>query len=87
MTQGPRPVLWQLQISHYNEKARWALDYKCVPHVRRSLLPGIHALVAHRLTGGETDKTPLLTLDGRSIGSNPSSAATTSRATRSPSRT
>src|SRR5437899_3892765 len=68
MTQGPRPVLWQLQISHYNEKARWALDYKRVPHVRRSLLPGIHALVAHRLTGGETDKTPVLTLDGRSIG-------------------
>ena len=26
------PVLWQLEISHYNEKARWALDYKGVAH-------------------------------------------------------
>ena len=37
------PVLWQLQISHYVEKVRWALDYKRVPHVRRTLLPGLHA--------------------------------------------
>ena len=22
------PVLWHLEVSHYNEKARWALDYK-----------------------------------------------------------
>jgi hypothetical protein len=22
------PVLWHLDISHYNEKVRWALDYK-----------------------------------------------------------
>ena len=35
---GPRrlPVLWQLQVSHYVEKVRWALDYKRVPHIRRS---------------------------------------------------
>jgi glutathione S-transferase len=61
------PVLWQLQISHYNEKVRWALDYKRIPHLRRSLLPGVHALVARRLTG-DCDTTPVLTLDGRSIG-------------------
>jgi hypothetical protein len=24
------PVLWQLQVSHYVEKVRWALDYKRV---------------------------------------------------------
>jgi glutathione S-transferase len=36
------PVLWQLQVSHYVEKVRWALDYKHVPHIRRSLLPGVH---------------------------------------------
>jgi glutathione S-transferase len=58
-------VLWQLQISHYNEKVRWALDYKGVAHRRRSLLPGVHVLVARRLTGAPT--TPVLTLDGRSI--------------------
>jgi glutathione S-transferase len=61
------PVLWQLQVSHYNEKVRWALDYKRIPHLRRSLLPGIHAIKAKRLTG-DCETTPVLTLDGRSIG-------------------
>ncbi len=61
------PVLWQLQISHYNEKVRWALDHKRIPHVRRSLLPGVHAITAKRLTG-DIDTTPVLTLDGRAIG-------------------
>ncbi|HTP17963.1 MAG TPA: glutathione S-transferase [Steroidobacteraceae bacterium] len=61
------PVLWQLQLSHYNEKVRWALDYKRVPHIRRSLLPGPHIRKAQQLTG-DTSTTPVLTLDGRSIG-------------------
>ena len=61
------PVLWQLQISHYVEKVRWALDYKRIPHIRRSLLPGLHILEAKRLTG-DTSTTPVLTIDGRSIG-------------------
>jgi glutathione S-transferase len=61
------PVLWQLQLSHYVEKARWALDYKRVPHVRRSLLPGLHLLKAKRLTG-DISTTPVLTIDGWSIG-------------------
>jgi glutathione S-transferase len=61
------PVLWQLQISHYVEKVRWALDYKRVPHVRRTLLPGLHLTKAKRLTG-DTSTTPVLTIDGRSIG-------------------
>jgi len=60
------PVLWHLQLSHYNEKVRWALDYKRVAHVRRSLLPAVHSVVARRLTG--TPTTPVLTLDGESIG-------------------
>jgi glutathione S-transferase len=61
------PILWQLQISHYNEKVRWALDHKRIHHVRRSLLPGLHAVKAKRLTG-DIDTTPVLTLEGRSIG-------------------
>jgi glutathione S-transferase len=61
------PVLWQLQISHYVEKVRWALDYKRVPHVRRTLLPGLHLFTARRLTG-DVSTTPVLTIDGRSIG-------------------
>ena len=61
------PVLWQLQISHYVEKVRWALDYKRVPHIRRSLLPGLHAVKSKRLTG-DISTAPVLTLDGLSIG-------------------
>ena len=44
------PVLWHLKVSHYNEKARWALDYKRVPHVRRALMPGLHRRKARRLS-------------------------------------
>lgn len=65
--ESEQPVLWQLQLSHYNEKVRWALDYKRVPHIRRALLPGLHSLKAKRLTG-DTSTTPVLTLEGRSIG-------------------
>jgi len=61
------PVLWQLQVSHYVEKVRWALDYKRVPHIRRSLLPGVHIREAKRLTG-DTSTVPVLTIDESSIG-------------------
>ena len=60
------PVLWHLKVSHYNEKARWALDYKRVPHVRRAVLPGRHAAVARRLSGGQTF--PVLVLGEEAIG-------------------
>jgi glutathione S-transferase len=60
------PVLWHLKVSHYNEKARWALDYKSVPHVRRAITPGRHPAVAQKLTGGRTF--PVLVLDGEAIG-------------------
>ena len=43
--------LFQFQSSHFNEKARWALDLKQVPHVRTSLLPGPHVLTVKKLTG------------------------------------
>ena len=56
------PVLWQLELSHYNEKVRWALDYKRIPHIRRSLLPGLHIIEARRLTG-DMSTTPVLTLE------------------------
>jgi glutathione S-transferase len=62
------PVLWQLELSQYNEKVRWALDLKRIPHLRRSLLPGVHVAVTGRLTGGAVSTTPVLTLDGESIG-------------------
>jgi glutathione S-transferase len=43
--------LLQFPYSHYNEKARWALDLKRVPHTRTSYLPGPHMLSIRRLTG------------------------------------
>src|SRR5437763_482235 len=60
------PVLWHLKVSHYNEKARWALDYKRVAHVRRAALPGRHHKTARELTGGATF--PVLVLDDQAIG-------------------
>ncbi len=50
--------LLQFRHSPYNEKARWALDLKRVPHLRRSLLPGPHMGVVKRITGGTA--TPVL---------------------------
>src|SRR5215213_6621475 len=60
------PVLWHLKVSHYNEKVRWALDYKGVPHVRRAVLPGRHQALAKKLSG--TPTLPVLILDGQAIG-------------------
>lgn len=54
--------LLQFRHSPYNEKARWALDLKHVPHVRRSLLPGPHMGVIKPLTG--RTGTPVLRHDG-----------------------
>jgi glutathione S-transferase len=62
-----RPILIQLDISHYSEKIRWALDRKQVPHVRRSPLPGTHIPIAFALTGGESVTLPLLRMAGRTI--------------------
>jgi glutathione S-transferase len=62
-----KPTLIQLDISHYSEKARWALDYKRVPHVRRSPLPGSHIPISLALTRGESITLPLLQMDGRTI--------------------
>jgi glutathione S-transferase len=67
-TDGSKPILWQIQISHYSEKARWALDYKGVDHVRRSPLPGMHIAIALWLTGGAHPTFPVLEIDGRRIG-------------------
>jgi glutathione S-transferase len=63
---GGAPVLWHLKVSPYNEKARWALDYKRVPHERKAAEPGRHRAIALRLTGAGTF--PVLLLDGEAIG-------------------
>jgi glutathione S-transferase len=63
-----KPTLWQIDISHYAEKARWALEYKGVDHVRRSPLPGSHIPIALFLTRGAQPTLPVLQIDGRTIG-------------------
>jgi glutathione S-transferase len=63
-----RPTLWQIPVSHYSEKARWALAWKQIEHVRRSPPPGSHMVIALWLTRGAHYTFPVLTLDGRHIG-------------------
>ena len=61
-------ILWHIELSHYNEKARWALDYKAIPHERRVPMPGLHRVRAMALTRGAHQRLPVLELDGRRIG-------------------
>ena len=58
-------ILWHIELSHYNEKARWALDYKGIPHERRKPLPGQHRLVALTRTRGSNSRLPVVKLDGQ----------------------
>lgn len=62
------PTLWQIDVSHYSEKARWALAWKGVEHRRRAPLPGAHIPVALWLTRGAHYTFPILSMDGRRIG-------------------
>lgn len=64
---GSKPVLWQIEISHYSEKVRWALDHKRVDHRRRTPVPGVHIAIALWLTRGAGITFPILELDGDRI--------------------
>jgi glutathione S-transferase len=59
------PELWQFTSSHFNEKARWALDFKRLPHIRHSLIPGFHVATVKRMTG--KTHVPVLKLNGVAI--------------------
>jgi glutathione S-transferase len=61
------PTLWQIDVSHYSEKARWALAWKGVEHQRHSPPPGAHMIVALWLTRGAQYTFPILSLDGQRI--------------------
>ena len=47
-------TLYHLNISHFCEKARWALDYKKLEYRSRILTPGFHILTARRVAGTRT---------------------------------
>src|SRR5262245_4353788 len=57
--------LFQFRYSHYNEKVRWALDFKGLPYRRTDLLPGPHARVLKKLTG--QTQTPVLRMKGEYV--------------------
>ena len=59
-----RPILWHFQGSHFCEKARWALDFKGIPHVRTTL-GGSYLLRAWWRTGRAT--LPVLIVDSIAI--------------------
>ena len=44
-------ILYQFPISHFCEKIRWTLDYKSIPHIKQTLLPGLHSKKMKKLTG------------------------------------
>jgi glutathione S-transferase len=59
------PVLWHFPVSHFNEKVRWALDFKRIPHVRKALFLD-YLPRAFWATGRPT--LPVLVLDGKAVG-------------------
>ena len=63
-----RPELVHVPVSHFSEKARWALDYKRVSHVRRWPWGGLHPLVSLLLTRGRHHTVPVLVIEGEAIG-------------------
>ena len=58
------PLLWHIPLSHFNEKVRWALDFKSIPH-RRERVGADYLFKAWRATGHGT--LPILFLDGQPI--------------------
>jgi len=61
-----KPVLYVFAISHFCEKARWALDILGVDYELRYVAPGEHIEIAKKL-GAPRSSLPYLSLDGRVI--------------------
>lgn len=58
-------VLYQFPISHFCEKARWALDYKGIDYRVRNLIPGPHRAAMSKLAARSS--VPLLVSGGEAI--------------------
>jgi glutathione S-transferase len=54
--------LYTFNISHFSEKARWALDFEGIPYEEKVLLPGPHQLVTRRIA--RRTHVPVLEHDG-----------------------
>ena len=57
--------LYTFTISHFSEKARWALDFEGIPYDEKVLLPGPHQLVTRRVA--RRTEVPLLEHAGRYV--------------------
>ena len=57
--------LYQFPVSHYCEKARWALELKELPYRKVNLLPGMHVKKLKKIANNS--KVPILQHDKRSI--------------------
>ena len=66
MTTANSPVLYIFAISHYCEKARWALDYLGIDYELRHVAPGEHGKIAKKL-GAPKTSVPYLALDDKVI--------------------
>lgn len=60
-------TLWQIELSHYSEKARWALDYKGVQHRRRVPMLGLHQPLAMALTRSGHRRMPVLQMESLTV--------------------
>jgi glutathione S-transferase len=58
-------TLYTFNISHFAEKARWALDYEGIPYEEKVLLPGPHQLVTRRIA--PRTHVPVLEHDGKYV--------------------
>ena len=55
-------ILYQFPISHFCEKARWALDFKGLDYQAKNLLPGLHIKIVRQLA--RKTSVPVLDHDG-----------------------
>ena len=61
-----RPELYIFAISHFCEKARWALDFHGIEYRLRHIAPGVHVSFAKK-HGAPRTSVPILLADGQTI--------------------
>lgn len=59
-------ALYVFAISHFCEKARWALDYLGIDYALKFTPPGVHQLLAKKL-GVPRTSLPIIVVDGKAI--------------------
>jgi glutathione S-transferase len=57
--------LYTFYVSHFSEKARWALDYERIPYEEKVLVPGPHQLLTRRVA--RRTEVPLLEHGGKYV--------------------